>query len=282
MKVIILAGGSGTRLWPLSRNNFPKQFIKLKNKTCSIFQMTVERSRRLVDLSQLYIVTNADHKLLILSQTEEMGLKFNESNILIEPLGRNTLPAILYGVKEIQKQGNDLTAVFPSDHIINDDLNFLNIIQKSRAIAQEYLVTYGVKPYQPHTGYGYIKPGEPLDEGYWVAEFKEKPNEKTAQAYVEKGYLWNSGMFMFRTDIFTEEVKRHCPDVYQAFSAKDISEVYENTPAISIDYGLMEKSRRVAVIPLDIKWSDLGSFDTFYDEFPPDEKGNIFRKGTFS
>ncbi|GAB6274801.1 MAG: hypothetical protein STSR0004_16660 [Peptococcaceae bacterium] len=191
------------------------------------------------------------------------------------------MPAILYGVKEIQKQGNDLTAVFPSDHIINDDLNFLNIIQKSRTIAQEYLVTYGVKPCQPHTGYGYIKPGEPLDEGYRVAEFKEKPNEKTAQAYVEKGYLWNSGMFMFRTDIFTEEVKRHCPDVYQAFSAKDISEVYENTPAISIDYGLMEKSSRVAVIPLDIKWSDLGSFDTFYDEFPPDEKGNIFRKGTF-
>jgi mannose-1-phosphate guanylyltransferase/mannose-6-phosphate isomerase len=279
MKVIILAGGSGTRLWPLSRTNFPKQFLKLNNPGRSLFQMTMERSRRLATLDNIYIVTNAAYKFLVLGQIEELGFSFDEANVLLEPVGKNTLPAILYGVKEIQKRNDDLAVVFPSDHIIQNEADFLPAIQKGEALANEYLVTYGVKPDQPHTGYGYIKPGESLGEGYQVAEFKEKPGEKAALSYLEKGYLWNSGMFMFHTGIFTEEVEQHCPQAYLAFAAEDIGAAYENIPAISVDYGVMEKSKRLAVIPLAVKWSDLGNFDAFYNEFPRDERGNVTFNG---
>jgi len=269
MKVIVLAGGSGTRLWPLSRTNCPKQFLRLKNMPRSIFQMTVARACRLTGLQEIYLVTNACYKFLVRSQIEELGLKASEVNILIEPEGRNTLPAILYGVREIRKHGEDLAVVFPSDHLVGDELKFLRVVQKGAALAGEYLVTYGIKPDKPHTGYGYIKPGEPVGEGYQVAEFKEKPDEKAALRYLEKGYLWNSGMFLFHTGVFAEEVERHCPEVSRAFTAEDISEVYKKTPAVSIDYGLMEKSRRVAVVPLEVKWSDLGSFDAFFGDFLP-------------
>ena len=275
MKAIILAGGSGTRLWPLSRTNFPKQFLKLKNMDKSIFQMSLERCLKLTGLAEIYIVTNNNYKFLVLGQIEELGYKFNENNILIEPSGKNTLPAIYYGVKEIQKLGEDIVAVFPSDHLIEDEHKFVHTIQKGLQLTNEYIITYGVRPSKPHTGYGYIKPKEPLTIGYQVDEFKEKPDHKTAMSYLEKGYLWNSGMFMFRTDIFTAEVRQYNQEVYQAFEASDINKIYGIMPNISIDYGIMEKSQRVAVIPLEVKWSDLGSFDTFYDEFTGDKNGNI-------
>jgi len=276
MKVIILAGGSGTRLWPLSRSNFPKQFLNLKNTGRSLFQLTIERSSRLTDLDQIYIITNFAYKFLVLGQLEELGINFSEKNVLIEPAGKNTLPAILYGVKEIHKSGGkDLAVVFPSDHIVKDGEEFLSAIQKGQSLAGEYLVTYGINPDKPHTGYGYIKPGDSLRAGYWVAEFKEKPDKETACSYLQKGYLWNSGMFMFHTGIFIEEVRRYCPEVYQAFEGGDIDAAYEKTPAISIDYGLMEKSQRAAVVPFTVKWSDFGSFDSFYEEFIPDRNGNI-------
>ncbi|SFR14260.1 mannose-1-phosphate guanylyltransferase/mannose-6-phosphate isomerase [Desulfoscipio geothermicus] len=279
MKAVILAGGSGTRLWPLSRNNFPKQFLKLKNMDKSIFQLSFERCLKLAGLAEIYIVTNKNYKFLVLGQIEELGYRFTESHILVEPQGKNTLPAIYYAVKEIQKQGDDITAVFPSDHLIEDEEKFIRTVKEGEQLAGEYIITYGIRPNKPHTGYGYIKPATPLGPGYQVAEFKEKPDHETALVYLEKGYLWNSGMFMFRTDIFTGEVRRHSPEVYEAFKSSDINEIYEKTPSISIDYGIMEKSGRVAVIPLNIKWSDLGSFDTFYDEFARDENGNITFNG---
>ncbi len=279
MKVIILAGGSGTRLWPLSRTNFPKQFLKLKNNH-SLFQLTVKRSLQLTSISQIYVVTNAAYKFLVLGQVEELGYKLEEKNVLIEPRGKNTLPAIFYGVKEIQRHhGDDQVAVFPSDHLIEDEMKFIETVQNGRVLVAEYLLTFGVKPSRPHTGYGYIKPGAPLGSGYRVAEFKEKPDEETARNYLEKGYLWNSGMFMFHTGIFTEEVKVLCPEVVRAFGFQDLNEIYEKVPAVSIDYGIMEKSSRVAVIPLKAKWSDLGSFDAFFDEFPRDERGNVLFNG---
>lgn len=275
MKTIILAGGSGTRLWPLSRTNFPKQFLKLKNMNKSIFQMSLERCLKLSGLAEIYIVTNDNYKFLVFGQIEELGYKINENNILIEPSSKNTLPAIYYGVKEIQKLDEDIVAVFPSDHLIEDEHNFILNFKNGAQLTDEYIVTYGINPSKPHTGYGYIKPKVPLAVGYQVDEFKEKPDLKTAFNYLEKGYLWNSGMFMFRTNIFTGEVRQHNQEVYQAFEANNINEIYEKTPSISIDYGIIEKSQRVAVIPLEVKWSDLGSFDTFYDEFTSDEKGNI-------
>jgi len=275
LKAIILAGGSGTRLWPLSRNQFPKQFLKLKNMAKSIFQLTFERCLMLTGIKDVYIVTNSNYKFLVLGQIEELGYKFNENNILIEPFGRNTLPAIYFSVREIQKQGDDIVTVFPSDHLIVKEEEFIQTIRKGEWLANQYLITFGVNPTKPHTGYGYIMSDEPLDFGYLVKEFKEKPDYETALVYLENGYLWNSGMFMFRTNLFVEEIKRYSPEVYEAFQLENINQSFEKTPAISIDYGIMEKSERVAVIPLNIKWTDLGSFDAFYDEFEKDENGNI-------
>lgn len=279
MKAIILAGGSGTRLWPLSRNNFPKQFLKLKNMDKSIFQLSFERCLKLAALAEIYIVTNKNYKFLVMGQIEELGYNFIESHILVEPQGKNTLPAIYYAVKEIQKQGDDITAVFPSDHLIEDEEEFIRTIKQGEQLAGEYIITFGIRPNTPHTGYGYIKPASPLGSGYQVAEFKEKPDYETALDYLGKGYLWNSGMFMFRTDVFTKEVRQHSREVYEVFKSSDINEIYQKTPGISMDYGVMEKSRRVTVIPLNIKWSDLGSFETFYDEFTRDENGNITFNG---
>lgn len=275
MKAIILAGGSGTRLWPLSRTYYPKQFLKLKNSDKSIFQMTFIRCLKLTDLSDIYIITNKDYKFLALGQIEELGFRFNEERVLIEPSARNTLPAIYFGVKEIQKQGDDVVVVFPSDHLIKHEVDFISAVKQGEELAQNYIVTFGIRPTRPHTGYGYIKPKAPLKTGYLVDEFKEKPDQERAQTYIAKGYFWNSGMFMFITNVFVEELIQHCSQVYTAFDAESIEAAYEKVPNISIDYGLMEKSQRVAVVPLEIGWSDLGSFDAFYEEFPADEQGNV-------
>lgn len=275
MKTIILAGGSGTRLWPLSRNYYPKQFLKLKSMEKSIFQLSFERCIKISGLAEIYIVTNKNYKFLVIGQIEEMGYSIDESHVLVEPLGKNTLPAIYYGVKEIQKNGDDIVAVFPSDHLIIEEDQFIETVKKGEQLTGEYIITYGIRPNKPHTGYGYIKPAIPLAIGYKVDEFKEKPDYQTALCYLERGYLWNSGIFMFRTDIFIEEVMNNEPVVYEAFKLIDTAQVYENTPSTSMDYGIMEKSARVAVIPLNIKWCDFGSFDTFYDEYEQDGNGNI-------
>ena len=276
MKSIILAGGVGSRLFPLSREYYPKQFIKFNALEESLFQLTFERTLKISNIKDIYIITNEKHKFLVLGQIEELGYNFKEENILIEPIGKNTLPAIYYGVKAIKERyGDDAVAVFPSDHLIKNEDEFVNTIKDGVKLADNYLITFGINPNKPHTGYGYIKPGEKLDVGYKVEEFKEKPDLETAKKYIENGYLWNSGMFLFKTDIFEEEIKKYCPEVYEAFKEEDINEVYRKVPDISIDYGIMEKSDRVAVIPINIKWSDLGSFDAIYDVFDKDENGNI-------
>lgn len=275
MKVIILAGGSGTRLWPLSRTNYPKQFLKLGNMDKSFFQMSFQRSLKLTDINQIFIVANRDYNFLVLRQIEELGYKFNKNQVLLEPIGKNTLPAIYYGVKEIQKQGEDIVVVFPSDHLIKNEDVLIETIKKGAELTNKFIVTLGVHPFKPHTGYGYIKPKEPLTIGYRVDRFKEKPDYQSAQTYLRDGYLWNCGMFMFRTDVFCDEIQKHSLDVYQSFKLNDIEDIYMATPSISIDYGLVEKSQRVAVIPISLEWTDLGSFDAFYNELNGDENGNI-------
>ncbi|MBU4221445.1 MAG: mannose-1-phosphate guanylyltransferase/mannose-6-phosphate isomerase [Euryarchaeota archaeon] len=273
IRSIILAGGSGTRLWPLSREQYPKQFLKL-GKT-SLFQDTLERCLLLSDIKETFVVTNESQKFFVSGQIKELGHDIPAENILIEPTGKNTLPAICFGMKEIEKRyGSSIVGVFPSDHIL--DRSALKIIEGAHELASDNLVTFGIAPRSPHTGYGYIKPGQELGTGYRVLEFREKPAPAQAKKYVKEGCLWNSGMFLLDTELFSSELKTHAPDVFKAFEASDdINTIYDTVPSISIDYGVMEKSSRVAVVRLDGKWSDLGNFDAMYDEFEKDSSGNV-------
>ncbi len=277
MKVIILAGGSGTRLWPLSRDRYPKQFIKLQKDQPSLFQETFSRSLLLADPDDIYVVTNEKYKFLVMGEVEELGYKYKESNILVEPEAKNTLPAIYAGVHEIAKTTSDSVVVFPSDHRIKMGEKFAEAIKASENLTKEYIITFGIQPDGPNTGYGYISPGDKKLNGHIVREFKEKPNYETAVSYIEKGYFWNSGIFMFHSDLFSKEIKEHSEDIYAAFeSSNSIGEAFSKiSQGISIDYGIMEKSENVAVVPVDIGWNDLGSFDAFYDVFEKDENDNI-------
>ncbi len=273
IRSIILAGGSGTRLWPLSREQYPKQFLKF-GKT-SIFQDTLIRCLYISDIKEIFVVTNESQKFFVSGQIKELGYDIPVENILIEPRGKNTLPAICFGMKEIEKRyGSSIVGVFPSDHIL--EKTAMNIIAGAGSMASESLVTFGVMPRSPHTGYGYIKPGEAIGDGYRVLEFREKPVLAQAKKYVKEGCLWNSGMFLFKTDLFFSELKKHAFDVFKAFDASDnISAIYDAVPSISIDYGIMEKSSCVAVIRLDENWSDLGNFDAMYEELEKDGSGNV-------
>ncbi|CAD5243743.1 mannose-1-phosphate guanylyltransferase/mannose-6-phosphate isomerase [Thermococcus camini] len=288
MKTLILAGGKGTRLWPLSRELMPKQFVRFLDDR-SLFQRTVERVLNLgfSKPDEIFVVTNKAYKFRVLDDIRELGLELPKENILLEPEGRNTLPAIYWGIKQVEETfGDSIVAVLPSDHLIEANEAYERAFRNAERLAKNYLVTFGVKPTKPHTGYGYIKPGEALQEGdellgYRVDEFKEKPDFETAKRYVENGYYWNSGMFMFDTEVFIEEIRQHAPDVYEAFeNAESVDEAYRVAPDISIDYGVMEKTDRAAVVPLNVYWNDLGSFDAIYEVMGKDESGNAVKIGS--
>lgn len=273
MYTIILAGGSGTRLFPLSRTTYPKQFIPLLGHE-SLFQKSVKRALLYSKSEEIYIVTNKGHKYLVEDQLNQIGI---EGNILLEPCGKNTLPAITYAVSEIQKREQTTTIlVLPSDQLVEDDDNYKTAIHIAEGLTKEHLVAFGIVPTSPHTGYGYILPGEPLKKGYKIEKFVEKPNIQTAGKYLQDGYLWNSGMYCFSADIFMDELHTCAPEIAEAFTLS-IPEAYKNTPKISIDYGLMEKTKKPAVVPLKSKWSDVGSFDALYAIQDKDNQGNVVK-----
>jgi mannose-1-phosphate guanylyltransferase/mannose-6-phosphate isomerase len=272
IKSIILAGGSGTRLWPLSREQYPKQFLKLE-KT-SLFQNTVLRCLTLSDPSEIFVVTNETQKFFVSGQMEELRIEVPKENILIEPQGKNTLPAICLGMNEVKKQyGKCVVGVFPSDHLL--DIAAMDKIKSAEKLCSEYLVTFGITPSSPHTDYGYIKPGKNFKIGSKVLEFREKPGLEAAKKYIQEKCLWNSGMFMFETGVFFNELKKYAPDIMSAFmNGKSIKQIYREIPSISIDYGIMEKSDKVAVVRLEYKWSDLGDFDSIFHEKDKNVSGN--------
>lgn len=282
MKVVILCGGSGTRLWPISRTLFPKQFVKLFDSK-SLFQHTLLRNNfKDADFS---IVINQEQYFLGLDQLEELKLK-SKSHFILEPIGRNTAPAI--AIAALESKPDDILLVVPSDHTIADESAYAEVVNKACELAKsDKLVTFGIKPNYPEIGYGYIEAS-----GFDVLSFKEKPDLATAKKYVDAGnYYWNSGMFCFKAETYLEELKKHSPDIYQACleahsNARKDSVLrlnLEEMKAIrsdSIDYAVMEKSKVVQVVPSDIGWSDLGSFDSLYEALPKDENGNTKANST--
>ena len=278
MKMIIMAGGSGTRLWPLSRAHYPKQFLKLSGMDKSIFQMTIERCLLIGRMEDLYIVTNKDYLHLINGQVEELQKQLSPSHILLEPEAKNTLPAILYTVQVIRESGDDICAVFASDHVIDHPQILADTMLSAESLANDGFVTFGIKPTEPESGYGYIKLGIAAQGGFKVEDFREKPDIDTARKYIKDGYLWNSGIFMFHSEQFIKAVEQHCPEVFKAFKVSDVVERFSETPSISVDYGLIEKLEHVFCVPLEMEWNDLGNFTTFYDRYNviKDDNGNVF------
>lgn len=286
MKIIpvILSGGIGQRLWPLSREHFPKQCFALIDTQHSLLQQTVNRASEL-DMASPIIVCNEEHRFLIAQQLQEIGQ--TKTSIILEPHGRNTAPAIALAALEAQYKHQDdvLLLVLPADHVIRDIKAFESAIIKATELAKNNaLVTFGVRPTRPETGYGYIREGE----HFTVSEFIEKPDLKTAKAYLESGdYLWNSGMFLFNAKTYLEELSMHRADIFKAVSlsyeqrTQDMDfirinvELFSNCPAESIDYAVMERTQKAKVVPYTGDWSDIGAWDTLYDYLDKDENNNV-------
>lgn len=277
MKTIILAGGSGTRLWPLSRADFPKQFLRLRGMEHSLFQMAAQRGLLFGAARDIYVVSGGRYAAEIRRQLHEIGCDIPAGNLLLEPCAKNTLPAILAGALAVEAAGGDEVLVLPSDHLMKDTTGFKASVKKALPFTKDALVTFGIRPTGPETGYGYVQPGRRCGDGFYVEMFREKPNHETAVEYIRQGCLWNSGMFLFHSGVFVREVARCAPEVYAAFIENELDAAFEKTPSISIDYGLMEKASRVAAVPLESDWNDLGGFSSFYDVYrlDADVAGNI-------
>ncbi|MBC7323263.1 MAG: mannose-1-phosphate guanylyltransferase/mannose-6-phosphate isomerase [Acetomicrobium sp.] len=283
---LILAGGSGTRLWPWSREELPKQFLPLAGEE-SLFQQTVKRLAKITEPSNLYIVAS-DQCSALLRHQMKMVVKFDHDPIIREPRAKNTCPAIALGTAFLLKNGaspEDLIFVSPSDHIVKDDDTFKEAINLGReAAGQGHIVVFGVKPTRPDTGFGYIEIDEEQskDLSYKIlSKFVEKPDEEKAKAYLESGnYLWNGGFFLFQAKRMLEALKNDIPQigVPAAEGYDSLISRFEDLPSISIDYAVMEKESDVAVVPLDCGWSDIGSWDALYETMEKDEGGNV-KKG---
>lgn len=282
MKSIILAGGSGSRLWPLSREEYPKQLLAL-DKDESLLQKTFNRLCSFSKPADIVTVTNIKHYSNIKLQLN----KIDSSNVVIgEPFGRNTAPAIASTLQYFIQQGceDDVVLIVPSDHLIKDIDGFNKTVEQGKDLAEQgYIVTFGIKPTYPETGYGYIKTEKAISVGYKVEKFVEKPNFETAKKYLDSGnYYWNGGIFMGKISTFLNEFKKYASDIYMHLGTLDFSNstqinfsVYEKMPSISIDYAIMEKSDKIALVKLQSDWNDLGSWQSIFNVKEKDENGNV-------
>lgn len=296
---VILSGGSGSRLWPVSRKLRPKQFLPLISEDKTLFQSTVERLDGLANQQNLLVVCNEEHRFMVAEQLLEIGKK--HQGILLEPTGRNTAPAVtvaaLYLLEQAAQQGintDPVMLVLPADHVIPDVAAFQKAVEAARPVAEAgYLVTFGITPTAAETGYGYIEQGQPLTgfaETYQVAAFAEKPSSETAQRYLDGGkHLWNAGIFMFKASIFLHELETYNPAILAACgktlkqAQRDMDFVrmnkseFEACPSDSIDYAVMEHTRHAATIPLSAGWNDVGAWSAVWEVCERDAANNVLR-----
>ncbi|MCY1000791.1 mannose-1-phosphate guanylyltransferase [Myxococcus sp. MISCRS1] len=282
---VIMAGGSGTRFWPLSRQARPKQFLPLASKLPLITD-TAQRLKGLATVKNTFIVCGPLHA----KAAEKLVKGLPKPNLLVEPVARNTAPAIaLAAVQVAARDPKGVMVVLPSDHHVADVPGFKRVLEQAARIAEGgHIVTLGIQPHRPETGYGYIQVGDALEGGgRAVKAFKEKPDPQTAQAYVSSGeYLWNGGIFVFRADVILAAFEQHMPEMKKGLKALReaagkrtfgavLKKVFPKLPSISIDYGVMEKASNIAVLPGDFGWSDVGSFAAIPEVRPADAHGNV-------
>ena len=289
-----MAGGLGSRFFPKSREKHPKQFLDMLGIGKSLLRLSFERALKICPIENILIATNAMYKELVKEHIPEI----QDGQILVEPSRNNTAPCIAYAALKLKNSNpNACFVVAASDHLILNEEAYTKAIQKALKIASEgqYILTLGIKPTRPDTGYGYIEYGDVFSDGvHLVRRFTEKPNLPTAKEFLaSQRFLWNSGIFIWSVNTILKELETHTPDLYQLLSAGEehfntpseqlfINNTYPKTPNISIDYAVLEKAKSIFTLPVDIGWSDLGTWQSLYNEFKPDEYGNVGIQNEFA
>jgi mannose-1-phosphate guanylyltransferase / mannose-6-phosphate isomerase len=301
MHAVIIAGGSGTRFWPKSRENFPKQLLSIVGEETMI-QNTVTRISPVIPVENIWVITNEQHAFETCYQLKDLG--FSPSQLLTEPIARNTSAAIGYSAKILSQNNPDaIMAIFPADHVITATKPFLKLLKQAETIANEnHLVTLGIKPTSPETGYGYIKQGKLIEENYFkVDRFIEKPDKLTAEKYLKEGsYYWNSGIFVWKVSTLLNEIDLYLPKLHEQLEqlavntapikgkypyqklSKSGREIFNSLESISIDHSVMEKSNKVAVIPANIEWNDVGTWTSLASISKNDSHRNVISGNVIS